>query len=242
MRLMRFSNEITRTAGKNLMTADTLSRVPGSSPVKEDLQQETEMDIFVRSMIENISVSDKRLEEIKQKQNTASICSQVIHFYNIDYWPEAASRDLKLRPHWFVRQDLTVYEGLLLYQSRLVIPVDLQNDTKGIVKCRSLARENVWWPGLSKQIAEKVGNCSECEKERKYPPEPLPLLSYQIYPENFLSTVMTTTHVRILPNKLTNQKLSSLRRVKFQSYAESLLRARYTRRCRKIRSTKRLSL
>ena len=44
---------------------------------------------------------------------------------------------------------------------------------QGIVKCRALARENVWWPGLSKQIVEKVGNCSVCEKERKYPPEPL---------------------------------------------------------------------
>ena len=27
--------------------------------------------------------------------------------------------------------------------------------------------------GQSKQIAEKVGKCGACEKERKYPPEPL---------------------------------------------------------------------
>ena len=57
------------------MTADTLSRIPESSPVKEDFLQETEMDMFVRSIIQNISVSDKRLEEIRQKQNTDSICS-----------------------------------------------------------------------------------------------------------------------------------------------------------------------
>ena len=181
MRLMRFSYEITHTAGKNLMTADTLTRIPGSSPVKEDLQQETETDMFVRSIIGNISVSDKRREEIRQKQNTESVCSQVINFYKMDYWPEAARRNQKLRPCWFVRQDLTVYQRLLLYPSRLVISVALQNDImkriheghQGIVKCRALARENVWWPGLSKQIAEKVGNCSVCEKERKYPPEPL---------------------------------------------------------------------
>ena len=39
---------------------------------------------------------------------------------------------------------------------------------------------------------------------------------YQIYPEKILDTVITTAHMRILPNKLTNQKLSSLRRVKSQ--------------------------
>ena len=118
--------------------------------------------MFVRSIFGNISVSDKRLEEIRQKQNTDCICSQVINFYKINYWLEAVWRDLKLRLIWFVRQDLTVYQ-VILYQSRLVITVELQNDIveriheghQGIVKCRALARENVWWLGLSKQIAEK---------------------------------------------------------------------------------------
>ena len=112
MHLMRFSNEITHTTGKNLLTADALS---GSSSVKEDLQQETETDMFVRSIIENISVSDKRLEEIRQKQNTDSICGQVMNYYKIDYWPKAARKDPKLMPYWFVRQNLTIYQGLLLY-------------------------------------------------------------------------------------------------------------------------------
>ena len=90
------------------------------------------------------------------------------------YWAEAARGDSKLRSYWFVRQDLTIYKGLLLYQSRLVILVDLQNDIldhiheghQDIVKCGMLARENVWWPDLSKQIAEKVGKYSVFEKEK----------------------------------------------------------------------------
>ena len=125
------------------MTADTLSRVSGSSPVKEDLQQETEMDMFVHSITDNISVSHKRLEEIRQKQNTDSICSQVINFYKMDYWPEAARQELKLKPYWFVRQNLTVYQGSCctrVYLSSLWI---FKNDImdriyeghQGIVKC-----------------------------------------------------------------------------------------------------------
>ena len=81
------------------MTAETLSGVPRSSPFKEDLQQETETDMLVHSITENISVSDKRLEEIRQKQNTDSISSQVINYYKIDYWPEAARKRPKLKPY-----------------------------------------------------------------------------------------------------------------------------------------------
>ena len=43
------------------------------------------MDMFVRSIFRNISVSDKKLEEIRQKQNTDSFCSRVINHYIMDY-------------------------------------------------------------------------------------------------------------------------------------------------------------
>ncbi|GAB1602716.1 uncharacterized protein K02A2.6-like, partial [Argonauta hians] len=190
MRLMRFTYEIVHIAGKNLITADTLSRAPGSVPTKQDYQQETETDLFVQLVLENIAASDSRLEEIRLKQNTDRICSQIMNFCKTDHWPETATRDSDLRPYWFVRQYLTICQGLLLYQSRIVIPADLQNDIldrlheghQGIVKCRALARNNVWWPGLSKQIAEKIGECKICEKERKYPPEPLQPTKLPDYP------------------------------------------------------------
>ena len=61
----------------------------------------------------------------------------------MDYRPEAARKDPKLKPYWFLRHNLTVCQGLFLYQNRLVISVDRQNDIldriheeyQGIVKC-----------------------------------------------------------------------------------------------------------
>ena len=83
-------------------------------------------------------------------------------------------------------------QGLLLFQSRLVIPTELQEDIlqrlhqghQGIVKCRALAKSSVWWPGLSKQIEAKISNCSacECEKERVLHPEPLQPTKTPNYP------------------------------------------------------------
>lgn len=60
-----------------------------------EFQQET--DMFVYSIIENISISDKRLEEIKKKNITDKICSQVINFYKMVLWPEATTQDPELR-------------------------------------------------------------------------------------------------------------------------------------------------
>ena len=174
---MRFSYEIVHTAGKNLMTADTLSRAPGSVPAEQERLMEVETHNHVCSVLGAIPASDARLEEIRQKQLDDKICSQDITFCKVDHWPERAKKDEEIRPYWLVRQDLSVQMGLLLYQCRLVIPASLQEDIlqrlhqghQGIVKCRALARESVWWPGLSKRMEKVVEACPTCEKDRQYP-------------------------------------------------------------------------
>ena len=35
----------------------------------------------------------------------------------------------------------------------------------GIEKCRSRVRRAVWWPGLSKEIAQQAKNCEECSRK-----------------------------------------------------------------------------
>ena len=62
MRLMRFSYDIVYTAGKNLMTADTLSRAPGSAPADQEHLMEDETNAFVCAVIDSIPASDARLE------------------------------------------------------------------------------------------------------------------------------------------------------------------------------------
>ena len=189
MRMMRFSYQMKHTAGKNLMTADAPSRAPGGVPAEQDRQMEVDADMFVRSVIEGFPVTDQRLEEIRVKQAKDNICNQVMNFTK-SHWPEKAKRDPALKPFWTVRDELTVQQGLLLFQSRLVIPTELQEDIlqrlhqghQGIVECRALAKSSVWWPGLSKQIEAKISNCSVCEKERVLHPEPLQPTKTPDYP------------------------------------------------------------
>ena len=125
---------------------------PGFLAVCQRNQEEIETDMFIRSIIGNISVSVKWLEEIRHKQSTNKIYSQVINFYKIKHWPEAATQNAELRPNRFVSEYLTVYRGLSLYQSRFIIPADRQKEIldrlhegyQAMVKCRALVQDNVW--------------------------------------------------------------------------------------------------
>ena len=69
-----------------------------------------------------------------------------MNFCKLDHWPEAAKKDVSLQQYWFAHQELTVQQGLLLFQSCLVIPAELQEEMlqrlhqghQGVVKCRAL--------------------------------------------------------------------------------------------------------
>lgn len=62
---------------------------------------------------------------------------------------------------------------------RLIIPVSMQVELlnkvheghQGITKCITRAQQSIWWPGLSKQIKQKVGNCAIYAKEAHNFPE-----------------------------------------------------------------------
>ena len=181
MRLMRFVFTVEHTAGKNLITADALSRAPVSAPAEQDMRQEVEMGLFVRSVIDDIPITDLLMTKIQENQNLDEVCSRLIHYVKTDHWPDQAKQDQRLKSYWTTRNELTVQDGLLLFQSRIVVPELLQEEVlkrihqghQGVVKCRALARRTVWWPGLSKQLETLVQNCPNCEKTRLLHPEPL---------------------------------------------------------------------
>ena len=78
--------------------------------------------------------------------------------------------------------ELTQEDGILLWNSRVVIPEvlrtlllkDLHAEHLGMVKMKQLARKYLWWPGLDKEIEETVKLCHSCQEAAKAPPAPNP--------------------------------------------------------------------
>ena len=85
-------------------------------------------------------------------------------------------------PYWNYRDEMTVYDGLIMKNSRIVIPSSLRSDLLqrihaghlGQEKCKERARAAVFWPGITREITEAVQSCEECiVNQKSQQPEPL---------------------------------------------------------------------
>ncbi|KAL7880825.1 hypothetical protein SRHO_G00030790 [Serrasalmus rhombeus] len=178
MRLLRFSYTISHVAGKNIATADVLSRAPVSY-TEDELQQE-EIDLYVDMVMASLPATEPRLQEIRTHQDSdPTLCQLKKHC--ADGWPDRFSVKREIQPYLPFSGEFTVQNGVLLRGERIVIPVSLRVDIinklheghLGLTKCRERAKQSVWWPGLSKELQQLIENCDTCARERTNLKEPM---------------------------------------------------------------------
>ena len=179
LRLARFDYSIQHVAGKDLHTADTLSRAPSSSSDKGDTTLEELAELAMEECIAYLPASQNKLQEYRNAQQSDPLCSAIIKFCQAG-WPNKHRIDAALAPYWEARGNLTLKNDLLLYGSRIVVPTSMQQVTltklhqghQGIERCRQRARISVWWPGLSGQTDKFIKSCQVCAKECNHRKEP----------------------------------------------------------------------
>ena len=169
LRMAKFDYRISHVPGKLLYTADTLSR----DPILEQEQTITqeEMEMFVNSLTKSLPASEQRLEAYHRSQEQDEECTQVREYCRSG-WPSKQLTPPQLLPYWKVRDNLTICNNLLLYNSRIVVPKSMQRKILQkihsghlrIDKCKKHTAVSVWWPGVMQQIAQRVQNCGVCAK------------------------------------------------------------------------------
>lgn len=179
MRLMKFQYTVSHVPGKKLIIADTLSRAPLRH--EEEAEGKAKEDtLHVQTIIQNLSVSEGKLDEIRQMTLSDETCSKLTTFC-MDGWPDKGKLDRETRKFWPDRNEITFHDGLLLKGPRLIIPKLMRQEVlnklheshQGITKCRRLAQQTVWWPGLSARIEEIIMSCEKCAIHRQDHAEPL---------------------------------------------------------------------
>ena len=173
MRLMKYSFHVHHIPGKELVTADTLSRAPiRKPPTKVDKRLTEDLSLYVAIIFESLPASERKLEEIRLHQQDDE------NFQNFalkpEGWPDRTKLNTTLLAYWPERGKIKVQRGILMKSSLRLDTLDkIHAGHQGIRKCRERARESVWWPRLSKQIKDMITTCPTCCKHRQNHAEPM---------------------------------------------------------------------
>ena len=159
---MRYQYIISHVAAKDLCTADTLSRAPSIITDVKANQLQQEVKAYVDLIIDHLPATQTKPEEIRREQEQDPVCQQIKSYCQTG-WPVKSKLQGPCRPYAGVMQELSVAKDLLLRGHRILIPSKMRADIieklhtghQGINKCRSLAQQSVWWPGLGNELKEK---------------------------------------------------------------------------------------
>ncbi|XP_037529349.1 uncharacterized protein K02A2.6-like [Rhipicephalus sanguineus] len=176
LKTMQYQFRMLHVPGKLLATADALSRIAhkASTPVDR-------VELFAAQVVGCMSeVLPLHPEDVRQAQESDAECKALISFCQ-QGWPRKTKLPLHVSKYASVADELSVCDGILLKGPRIVIPSSLRpavltllhEGHQGVNRTKALARESVWWPGISAEIASLVTNCEQCASTRVNLAEPL---------------------------------------------------------------------
>ena len=153
--------------------ADALSRLP--LPKKPEDHLEPAELVLLLSHLESSPVSSTQIAAATRKDPILSTVMQ----YVSQGWPRAIPGQPHLSAYFEKKEELSLFEGCLLWGSRVIIPqpcqeavlAQLHEGHQGMVRTKSLARMYVWWPGINRDIDRLVRQCMSCQKTQAQPPE-----------------------------------------------------------------------
>ncbi|XP_018402108.1 PREDICTED: uncharacterized protein K02A2.6-like [Cyphomyrmex costatus] len=153
--------------GKELYLADALSR---SYLTDESSLLDEEIEAQVCMIRDNLPISDPQYKRfIHETLHDANL--QLLRQYIENGWPiNKHSIPDSIRVYATFKDELSIIDNLIYKGIRLVVPSSLRQEMLkrihynhlGIEKCKSRAREILFWPGMSKQITDIIQNCETC--------------------------------------------------------------------------------
>lgn len=170
--LQCYDLDVTYKPGNTLVVADHLSR--------NYLKETTEklVDEFSVNALSYLPLSPGKYAEL-QKSASADLEMILLSKAILEGWPE--SRDqlpVEIRTYWNYRDELACIDGLIYKGLRLVIPQTCRKEMLariheshlGIVKCKAMAREVMFWPSMGSYIEDIISKCSICATHQRQNP------------------------------------------------------------------------
>ena len=179
LRCMKFNIEVKYRRGETIPVADALSRVCSKMEVIEsEYQSESCAPEYSIHFVTDTScpIDIGLVKSASAMDPTTQLLKNTIY----KGWPEYRKHCPKeLWDYWNIRCDLVLEDGLILKGDRVVVPESLRarvlevthTGHQGETKCLLLARQSVFWPGISNDIRQMVKDCEICNRHQQAQPK-----------------------------------------------------------------------
>ena len=165
LRLQGYSFDIQHAPGKEVGVADAISRLPNPHN-----NEEIPLAVHVHAA----KISHPRRTELREMTATDPVL-ECLRDITIAGWPADIKQvPTDIRQYWNFRDEITVYDGLLLKGGRIIIPERLREDMlkrlhqghMGITKTVMRAKTAIFWPGINKDIEKLCKHCPTCDENK----------------------------------------------------------------------------
>ena len=166
--LAAYDYDLQFVTSKQNVLADALSRLP--EPVTEN--DESALYHVEAARLEGLPVTSR---DVATATVGDPVLSQVLRM-TLDGWPGHVD-DLRLKPYFDRRYELSTERNCLLWGLRVVIPARLQGQLleelhiahPGMVRMKEVARSFLWWPSIDREIEATVRQCHTCHQVKQAP-------------------------------------------------------------------------
>ena len=182
MILSAYEYDIVHKEGKQHQNADALSHLPlTDDKTVWSHQSLAELDEQPPVQINMLDIDTRPVEadEVRRYTKRDPILARVTS-YVMNGWPNPKNVPAEHKAFVQKKEELSIEDDILLWGHRVVIPDNKQMRNRiidelhgthpGIVKMKALARSYVWWPGIDKNLEEKVKTCPTCQEHQRSPP------------------------------------------------------------------------
>ena len=168
-RLMKYNYKMEFKKGVENYVADALSRLPVAADKNDyDYDDEIICQVMCDAMCTSVTLNDL------QKSVDRDPLFSDLKFCIQNGWSKGKIGE-NLKPFYPIKDDLCVYNGLVMRNHRFVIPNELTSKLvqlaheshQGITRTKQRLRELYWWPKMDEQVENLVKSCIVCQSNDK---------------------------------------------------------------------------